>query len=150
MHEVKRLHLEPSVDLNKLEQAIAAKNGMPTYVMNGPAPSPNIESASASFFPPPPGVSGPIIASGTTPEITRPEIAPDVTKTMTKRIAPEPDVDSPSSIDLDTPPPADSGDLGSAPSTDYAAPAAPETDPTAHDNWSRLPSSHIVNDDSSN
>ncbi len=151
MHEVKRLHLEPSVDLNKLEQAIAAKNGMPTYVMNGPAPSPNIESASASFFPPPPGMSGPIIASDTTPEITRPEIAPVVTTTMTKGIASEPDVDSPSSADIDRPPPVDSDTSAAAPSTDYTTPPPPsEAAPAALDNWSRLPSSHIVNDDSAN
>lgn len=150
MHEVKRLHLEPSVDLNKLEKAIAAKSGMPTYVMNGPAPAPNIESASASFFPPPPGLTGePSIASISGPDETAPESAPDMTSTVAKRATSEPDADTPTMTDPDAAAPSDSGDVGSAPATDYTAPPPAEAAPAGHDDWSRLPTSHIVNDDSS-
>jgi L,D-transpeptidase ErfK/SrfK len=50
--EVRRLKLTEDVDLQKLQKAVEAKSGVPTYVMTGPEPGNPIESASA---PPPSG-----------------------------------------------------------------------------------------------
>ncbi|HKV53611.1 MAG TPA: L,D-transpeptidase family protein [Candidatus Binataceae bacterium] len=52
--EVRRRHLENNVDLNKLEKAVVAKSGIPTYVMPGPDPVTGVESASAIMLPPAP------------------------------------------------------------------------------------------------
>jgi L,D-transpeptidase ErfK/SrfK len=53
-HEVERLGLEDSVDMSKLEKAVAAKSGVPTYVMPGPDPgTPNAtgpDEASSSTY----------------------------------------------------------------------------------------------------
>jgi len=38
VREVRRLGLEDDVDMEKLEKAVAAKSGIPTYVMSGPEP----------------------------------------------------------------------------------------------------------------
>lgn len=38
LHEVKRLGLKDDIDMGKLEKAVSAKSGVPTYVMSGPEP----------------------------------------------------------------------------------------------------------------
>ncbi len=47
MHEVQRKGLEDQVDLKKLELAVIAKNGVPTYVMVGPPPDAGATTASS-------------------------------------------------------------------------------------------------------
>jgi hypothetical protein len=45
---VKRLGLENDVDMDKLEKAVTAKTGVPTYVMEGAEPGASGEEASNS------------------------------------------------------------------------------------------------------
>jgi L,D-transpeptidase ErfK/SrfK len=74
LNEVKRLHLEDDVDLQKLQTAVEARSGIPTYVMTGPEPGTGLETASLS--PPPPSVStpapGPIVAASSPAEASHP------------------------------------------------------------------------------
>jgi hypothetical protein len=51
LNEVKRLKLQNDVDMQKLQKAVEARSGIPTYIMNGPDPGAGIDTASA---PPPP------------------------------------------------------------------------------------------------
>src|SRR5581483_8067200 len=50
---VQQLNLQGDVDLQKLQQAVEARSGVPTYVMTGPDPSAGVESAGMAPLPPP-------------------------------------------------------------------------------------------------
>jgi L,D-transpeptidase ErfK/SrfK len=121
LHEVKRLHLENSVDLHKLEQAVEAKTGLPTFVMPGAmAPTP-LEAASAVASPP----SAPLEAtSDVSPPVDTGAIsAPDDSGRTTPASAGDSNVDT--------------------------GPAAPSVETESPDgNWVPLPPSRIINDKS--
>lgn len=136
VHEVSRLHLGDRVDMHKLEQAVEAKTGLPTYVMPGNAPVEGVETASAVT--PPASESPPTAAPLENP------ISPEETN---------PEDTNPSEATADT-----SGAEGSepvtAPSTedngaDDTAPAASSGDTESPDNsWAPLPPSHVTTDKS--
>jgi L,D-transpeptidase ErfK/SrfK len=71
MREVKRLGLEHQVDLSKLEKAVELRAGIPTYVMPGPEPGSDAETASR-LIPPPSLVTPPAMA---TPAPTLPAVS---------------------------------------------------------------------------
>lgn len=56
--EVRRLGLEDDVDTHKLEQAVEAKSGVPTYVMPGPEPTADTIDAAVPAYAMPPVNSG--------------------------------------------------------------------------------------------
>jgi len=125
LNEVKRLKLQSDVDMPKLQKAVEAKSGVPTYVMNGPEPGGALETASAPAAPDNSGVNS---AAGRSTAAASGAVLP--VSTVLKS-APDPA-------------PSNDSDAAPAPSaepntkSELSAPA--NVDGAAKDDWVPLPS----------
>src|SRR5579863_2276227 len=134
-HEVARLGLENSVDMQKLQAAVEAKSGLPTDVSPGGAPSPGVAPAAGTET-----AGGASIPSGA-------ESMPSSVSLTTDSPPDSPDAgESATSAPAATSDDESSGAPGSEDDADTTPAAAP--DAASHDrDWQPLPT-HVTNDNS--